>query len=284
MKKWLLLFINMYFFYFSFGQIFYHNYNPNLIVKVEEMYGDTTKYLYCDINNDSIDDFMFTLKYWYSSVSPSADEAFSCHVTRINGQHQLGQEYDLCNIKALSSGDTIWNNLDWGGGGYILFRDPNTYVCCPFYQFSYMALKLNFNGNIHYGWLLLRAKYYLAGYEPLSYAELIISESAYNLEPNCGLIAGDTINSLQTIIVNRLYTEENIKIYPNPVTDILVIKNADKYLNLTLTDIFGKIVYKNDNLKKVEKIACDNFNRGLYFITFKNLNEVITRKVIIGKN
>jgi hypothetical protein len=281
MKKWFLLFINMYVFYFSFGQIIYHNYNPDLIVIVEE-YGDTTKYLYCDINNDSIDDFKFTLKYWYSFGSPSANEAFYCRVSPINGQHQLGQEEDFCNIKALDSGDTIWNNLDCGGEGYILFWDPNHYATCSIYPFSYIALKLNFNGNIHYGWFLVRAQYYLLGWEPGSGAILIISEFAYNLEPNCGLIAGDTINSLQNAIINPLYTEENIKIYPNPVTDILVIKNADKYLNLILTDIFGKIVYKNDNLKKVEKIACDNFNPGLYFITFKNSNEVVTQKVIIG--
>ena len=280
MKKLFLLLISLYVLSSSDGQIVYHNYNPNLIVEVEEIYGDTTKYLYCDINNDSIDDFKFTLKYWYSFWSPSYNEAFSCYVSPINGQHQLGHENAWCDIKALDSGDTIWNNLDWGGLGFILYKDG--LGCAPFWQFRYIALNLNFNGNIHYGWLKIRSYYHLVAYMPGSYARLYVSEFAFNSDPNCGLIAGDTITSLTTVSVDNIYSEEKVKIYPNPVTDILVIKNADKYLNLTLTDVFGKIVYKNDNLKKVEKIACYNFNRGLYFITFKNSNEVFTQKVIIG--
>ncbi|MCD4665318.1 MAG: T9SS type A sorting domain-containing protein [Bacteroidales bacterium] len=283
MKKWFLLIISISFFSFSFGQIIYHNYNPDIVVEVEDVSGDTSAYIYCDINNDSIDDFRFSLKYWYSFWTPSCNDAFSCFVSPINGQHQLGSEEDLCSIKALNIGDTIWNNLDWGGIGFILYKDGEI-GCNPFDQYRYIALKIDFNSNIYYGWLKTMSYYHLEGAGSGSYAKLIISEFAYNLEPNCGLIAGDTINSLLNGMGNRLYTEENIKIYPNPVIDFLVIENADEHESLTMIDVFGKIVYKKENLQKVEKIVCENLNDGLYFITFKNSTEMYSQKVIIRKN
>ena len=90
------------------------------------------------------------------------------------------------------------------------------------------------NSNIYYGWLKTMSYYHLEGAGSGSYAKLIISEFAYNLEPNCGLIAGDTINSLLNGIGNRLYTEENIKIYPNPVIDFLERKIYKKLKRLSV--------------------------------------------------
>ncbi len=268
-----------------YGQIVYHNYDPDIFIEVGDINNFNTEHLYCDINNDSINDIGFTLNFWVSQGPSILHDAFSCSVNQISGQCQFAYINTMCSIEVFISGDTIWNNLLWDNWiwSYVMYADPaNAMVCNPFSQFRYMAFSFNNNGNIHYGWLKLRTSYLFDNAPYGSYAMLYISEFAFNSDPNCGLIAGDTIKSLTTVSVDNIYSEEKVKIYPNPVTDILVIKNADKYLNLTLTDIFGKIVYKNDNLTKVEKIACDNFNRGLYFITFKNSNEVFTQKVIIG--
>jgi Secretion system C-terminal sorting domain/Domain of unknown function (DUF5050) len=84
---------------------------------------------------------------------------------------------------------------------------------------------------------------------------------------------------------SSIYKDEKIEfqIYPNPVTSELKIElNEDFEFEVTLYDVFGKIVYKmfNSSVISVEEIQ-----NGMYFIEVKKVNTEsrTVQKVIISK-
>ncbi len=71
----------------------------------------------------------------------------------------------------------------------------------------------------------------------------------------------------------------DIAVYPNPVKDIANITNI---LNsaIIVSDISGKIIFSKNNCKELEKINLSSLKSGIYFITVKNSNKTITKKII----
>lgn len=79
-----------------------------------------------------------------------------------------------------------------------------------------------------------------------------------------------------------LDSQESIFIYPNPVTDELIIESDQKYkqLSIHITSIEGKTVYL-DRFDMSEKMRIPlSINKGLYFITFTYDETRKTFKVI----
>jgi len=87
-------------------------------------------------------------------------------------------------------------------------------------------------------------------------------------------------------------SDENLSIYPNPVTDVLSINinNAsDESGIIRLTDVTGKVIYSQQlQLKTGENnfsipIRAMNVESGIYFLTVRQLMDqnVTTRKVVI---
>lgn len=79
------------------------------------------------------------------------------------------------------------------------------------------------------------------------------------------------------------FNKSNIKIYPNPTNDYIIIENTNSTKNLesyNLTDITGKIL-KTDKIYLNQKIDISNFNQGLYFIEVTNEDgSVLNQKVL----
>ncbi len=64
------------------------------------------------------------------------------------------------------------------------------------------------------------------------------------------------------------YNNESIKIYPNPFSDHLFIKNTGEY-NLKLYDIKGGLLYQEKNLKNNHKIQLNDLKKGMYILEIK---------------
>ncbi|MDP1801750.1 MAG: T9SS type A sorting domain-containing protein [Bacteroidota bacterium] len=78
----------------------------------------------------------------------------------------------------------------------------------------------------------------------------------------------------------------NIIVYPNPVKNILNIRNTETLNNaeFNLFDVSGKLVWKKENVsgKNNLEINVSNFPRGIYFIkTTEGGKEIYTNKVIL---
>ncbi len=80
------------------------------------------------------------------------------------------------------------------------------------------------------------------------------------------------------------FSEKNILIYPNPVVDILTIKNLSnsKLLSLEIIDGSGKMLNRIDlsTMEKVKNISLANYSTGMYFIKIKSFKNSIIKKII----
>ena len=76
---------------------------------------------------------------------------------------------------------------------------------------------------------------------------------------------------------------QNIKIYPNPNAGqfVLQIDNLKQPTIVSILDITGKEIYNKKISNKEEKINIGSYPEGTYFLSIKNNNSVITRKIII---
>ncbi len=80
--------------------------------------------------------------------------------------------------------------------------------------------------------------------------------------------------------VNETQKSTNVKIYPNPSYDFLIVRNnIFGESRLTITDIFGKEFFKA-NFKTKIKINISDFNKGVYFINVFTKNEKSVLKFI----
>ena len=72
----------------------------------------------------------------------------------------------------------------------------------------------------------------------------------------------------------------NIKIYPNPVKDELVIDNGElKINNVEIHDLSGKRIV-NYQLSTINSINVSNLSQGIYFVKFKTEKGTITKKFV----
>lgn len=82
--------------------------------------------------------------------------------------------------------------------------------------------------------------------------------------------------------------KDNIKIYPNPTDDIILIDNFSKSTikvnTVLITDNNGRKVFFQENYIDKAPIDFKSFHNGVYYITLKINNETITsRKIIKSK-
>ncbi len=98
----------------------------------------------------------------------------------------------------------------------------------------------------------------------------------------------DASNTLYFVIeyssilnVNNEHLKE-VKIYPNPVVDVLYIGNVDNsILNVSIYNALGQLIKSsNDNSKRIN-IDLSDINNGIYFvrIVFNN-QEVVTKRIV----
>ena len=91
-----------------------------------------------------------------------------------------------------------------------------------------------------------------------------------------------TINKVkllnENVLSSNLVEKEPIKLYPNPVKDILNIEGLQFTHNIIIYDILGKEVFKDKVYKSVD---LSSLNKGLYFLKLSDTSgNNITKKII----
>ncbi len=90
------------------------------------------------------------------------------------------------------------------------------------------------------------------------------------------------ITNVNTSITNN----ETIDIYPNPSNGIVNIRlSNNSSFDYQVTDLHGKIIFQNDEIKvsnKAHRLNFVNQQAGIYFIKISNKESIITKKIIIN--
>lgn len=72
-----------------------------------------------------------------------------------------------------------------------------------------------------------------------------------------------------------------IRIYPNPVNNILTIQSQRTVLSfIKITSINGQRMYNDVMERSIQHIDLSTFEKGVYFITIRSIDFVTTRKII----
>jgi len=100
-------------------------------------------------------------------------------------------------------------------------------------------------------------------------------------DPELWLLAKSTVQNADIISGSEDVKNDNIKIYPNPVQNILVIENPEEiYSSLLISDANGKVV-RSEKLSGVKSnIDFSKLPAGQYFIRFQGVKENKTVEVI----
>ena len=96
-------------------------------------------------------------------------------------------------------------------------------------------------------------------------------------------VYGDFYVQVDSCFTNTFeYSYQNISIYPNPADRIinLKIKDNSKY-DVTIFDVNGRVITKVDNIRDSYVFDIYDFDNGLYFLKFENININFYKKIII---
>ena len=78
--------------------------------------------------------------------------------------------------------------------------------------------------------------------------------------------------------INHSISDDNINVYPNPVTDKLFIETTREINSVEIIDIHGKRIFNIEN----HSISATDLNNGIYILKFiMKDGDIETRKVII---
>ncbi len=108
-------------------------------------------------------------------------------------------------------------------------------------------------------------------------------------DPNALMIRMSPISYLG---VNDIDADQfGLSVYPNPANDEVNVSfnlTNEALVNVTVTDLAGKVVYSSNGENNVAgahsiKINSSNFSNGVYMVNFKANNEVSTQKIVIRK-
>jgi hypothetical protein len=266
-----------------YSQIEYYNYSPDTVIIINENWNSDpdSAFFLMDINGDSIDDIEFKIHYKYVYFSPSCNHGFYIKVKSINGKNKFSGSLSggPCGLTAYSFGAIISDNNNWNPfylSNYVLFNYCGWPVTCsPFNNDKYLAFTDTINNSCHYGWILLSTDNYGGYYNEPGYVRLTVNEFAYNSDPYNGIIAGDTITSLEPSSICAPMIQDKTLFYPNPTTGKIYIDEIG-YKKIEILNVLGEVLIE----VKTNEISMEEYSKGIYFIRYYFEGRVITRKII----
>jgi hypothetical protein len=90
-----------------------------------------------------------------------------------------------------------------------------------------------------------------------------------------------TINILlQPLSNNDVLLSNKLKIYPNPVSDILNVENAENFNQVYLISIDGKILSHSEINNGKAAIEVSGLISGMYYLHFRSIDKTMVRKII----
>jgi len=105
----------------------------------------------------------------------------------------------------------------------------------------------------------------------------------YYLDDVC--VSNDSIICYGNVGIVENILSNIIIVFPNPVKDFLFIRSAESILSIAVYNSLGQVVYESRNTGHLNfsKINFLSFSNGIYSITIRTINKIISKKIILNK-
>ena len=81
--------------------------------------------------------------------------------------------------------------------------------------------------------------------------------------------------------INDLKNESNVALYPNPVSDNLIVKYNEIIKKIEIYNLIGQKIETIEKCETEINVDVSNYNNGLYILKIKTLKGEISKKVNI---
>lgn len=260
---------------FSFGffinglaQIVYNDINPDFTTTMSTAQGAAMNLRPIDFNGDGAAEYTFRWDDWgggdwFMHMSQSIPNEM---ILKGNAVNPYGGRF----LQPLNFDEIIDSSRNWGNSFPQPFIGEGT-TDANFLGLGdkYIGTKFNIMGNIYYGWVLVN-------FSLVNNARVLTVKSyAYNSTPNQSLRAGQTT----LLATDETMMQENLDIYPNPVADVINLKNNKNYdLVMSVSSSLGQKVKKEATVEN-NKIDVSDLEKGVYYLELKNKENSETRKI-----
>jgi len=107
---------------------------------------------------------------------------------------------------------------------------------------------------------------------------------------NTNLFAGTFMGGVwrrpisEMVSITENANKENIKVYPNPTNDKIIIDNLNIIHSVNISNTLGESIYFKNNFEKNNSIEIDfsNVPKGIYFVKVDNGEQVHIEKVVLN--
>jgi hypothetical protein len=133
---------------------------------------------------------------------------------------------------------------------------------------------------------------------PFNHVDVICTSQVYSsssvtpdiLIPSCIISSGDSLVILNAICQSTgietvpLQTTDELIVYPNPAGNFININNHDNHkVEILITDIPGKVHYRQTNVSLPLQIKTTQFAGGMYNVSLISKERISTKKFIISR-
>ncbi len=108
-------------------------------------------------------------------------------------------------------------------------------------------------------------------------ATVTIESEMFDTAYKITIIQSAKVVQPSTSALLKTLSEENIKIYPNPVNTLLHISSGSKVLQVDIISLNGKIVLSQPNATMIDM---ENLKAGMYLSKITTVNDVYIRKLV----